>query len=186
MLSARPLDEDVDDAIRDAVVIGADRTPDQDLEYSVRQLVEIALRALSPGLNDTFTAITVIDRLTAAIETIGRRTLPPAEYADRDGTVRVIAEATTYDILLDAAFSQIRQSATGNTAVLLRLARRLSDLDEIACSDEQRAAVARHLERLGQRAVTLDDPADRRALEEAVVIETRSASAPAATVLPLR
>ncbi|MDC7785058.1 DUF2254 domain-containing protein [Rhodoplanes sp. TEM] len=181
-LSPAPLPDDVEDAVRDAFALGADRTPDQDLEYAIRQLVEIALRALSPGINDPFTAITVIDRLAAALEEIGRRPLPPQEYADEDGTVRVIADASTYEALVNTAFMQIRQSARDDAAVLLRLASRLRDLHEVASSDVQRDALSKHLHMIGRLAEGFAEPADRRALEEAAAVPPENAS----VTLPLR
>lgn len=161
--------ETFDDAVREAFVLGADRTPDQDLEYAVRQLVEIALRALSPSMNDTFTAITVVDRLAGAIERLGRRAPPPAEYLDAGGTVRVIADVSTYNGLVDAAFIQIRQSAEDNPALLMQLARRLGDLVAVAGTAEQTAALTRHLEIVRRLVPEFDEPTDRHDLARVTV-----------------
>src|SRR3954449_4396969 len=76
---------------RSAFVIGEERSPAQDLEFGLRQLVEIALRAVSPGINDPYTAVAVIDRVGAALEEIFRRSLPPAVIRDNQGEVRIIA-----------------------------------------------------------------------------------------------
>ncbi|RAI41114.1 DUF2254 domain-containing protein [Rhodoplanes roseus] len=178
VLSQDPLPEPVDDDVRAAFVIGPDRTADQDLEYSIRQLVEIALRALSPGMNDAFTAMAVIDRLAAAVEAIGRRPLPRPEYTDQNGTVRVIADVSTYEGVVDAAFLQIRQSAAHDPAVLMQLAARLGDLLEVSRSDEQRAVLTKHIELVRRLSGALDEPADGRALEHTVA-EARGRSAAA-------
>lgn len=113
-------DEDVA-PLRRAFMVGPQRTPDQDLEYSVRQLVEIAVRALSPGINDPFTAINCIDWLGVATAQLARRGMPARCYRDDDGQVRLIANAPTFPGVVDAAFQQIRQAGAGHVAVAIRL-----------------------------------------------------------------
>ena len=71
------VEERIADAIRAAFVVGPERSPAQDLEYAIRQLVEIALRALSPGINDPFTAVAVVDQLGAALEDVLARPAQP-------------------------------------------------------------------------------------------------------------
>jgi uncharacterized membrane protein len=132
-------------AIQKSIVVGSERTSVQDLEFSVRQLVEIALRALSPGINDPYTANTVIDRLTQSLRKV--MDLGPQKNAwhDESGKTRVIAEVSTFDGIVDAAFNQIRQQASNVPAVLIRLAECISQLLNLA-DDTQRPALARHLE----------------------------------------
>ncbi|HEV7255878.1 MAG TPA: DUF2254 domain-containing protein [Mesorhizobium sp.] len=86
------------------IVSGNERTPIQDLEFAIRHLVEIALRALSPGINDPFTAKTVIDRLRGALSRLMGRRLPSAVVTDKAGHVRLIRPATSHGRVLDAAF----------------------------------------------------------------------------------
>ncbi len=88
-------------ALAEAMVLGQSRSVEQDLEYAVRQLVEIALRALSPGINDPFTAIGVLDRLGATLAGLVGRTLPDGVFR-RDGEVRLVRPATDYAGLADA------------------------------------------------------------------------------------
>jgi uncharacterized membrane protein len=126
--AASPVADDTVQHIHDAIKVGPDRTPTQDLEYSVRQLVEIAVRALSPGVNDPFTAVAVINRLAAALASTSRRSLAASEYRDESGTLRLVADVIDYADLVDAAFQQIRQSAQSNVAVLVELGGRLTDL----------------------------------------------------------
>jgi len=118
---ARRLDEETQAGIVAAFIIGPNRTATQDLEFSVRQLVEIAVRALSPGINDPLTAITCIDRLGAALALLGRRALRSHHLRDQHGRVRVLTDPYTYPGVVGAAFNQIRQHARGNVAVSLRL-----------------------------------------------------------------
>jgi uncharacterized membrane protein len=92
--SHEPISDEVLGEITQSVIVGSGRTPTQDLEYSMRQLVEIALRALSPSLNDPFTAIAVINRLASALEIVSRRHLPAREFRDGDGRLRVTVDAS--------------------------------------------------------------------------------------------
>ncbi|MFC1457984.1 DUF2254 domain-containing protein [Microvirga arabica] len=149
---AAPLVDDAAQAIRDAFVVGEERSPAQDLEYGLRQLVEIALRALSPGINDPYTAIAVVDRLGAALEEIFQRSLLPITLRDKDGVVRVIAQRSDVQGLADAAFDPVRQAGQEIPAVLIRMADVLGQLASVLRPGEARDAVARHLGRLAETA----------------------------------
>jgi uncharacterized membrane protein len=107
--------------VASAVTIGSMRTPTQDAEFCINQLVQVACRALSPGINDPFTAIVCVDRLSAAICTVLGRRLPSDRRYDDSGSLRVVTHATSFAGLMDAAFHQIRQAASGNVAVSIRL-----------------------------------------------------------------
>ncbi len=108
-------------AIRGAFYIGSQRNLTQDVEFAIDQLVEVAVRALSPGVNDPFTAIACVERLGEALCALAGRQIPsPCRYDD-DGRLRAIAEGSTVSGIVDAAFHQIRQAARGNAAVTLRL-----------------------------------------------------------------
>ena len=135
-----------------AFVIGAERSPAQDLEFSIRQLVEIALRALSPGINDTFTAIAVIDRLGDAMELVLCRSLEPSVLRDQKGMIRVIAERSEIGSLFDASFDQIRQAGAEKPAILIQLADTLGKLAPVLREGASRRAVLAHLDRLAETA----------------------------------
>jgi uncharacterized membrane protein len=124
LASVAPPDR-VDDAlaarIAQAILTGPERTSIQDPEFAVHQLVEVALRALSPGLNDPYTALNCIDRLAAALSVLAGRALPSRYVRDADGKVRLVADPFTYGGVVEAAFNQIRQAAIGNLAVQIRL-----------------------------------------------------------------
>jgi uncharacterized membrane protein len=116
---------DVDDSlaqrIRRCFIIGRQRTGEQDPEYGVHQLVEVALRALSPGINDPFTAISCINWLAAVLCKVGRRDLRAPKRRGADGTVRVLKDSITFEGFLGAAFDQIRQNAQPHPSVSIRL-----------------------------------------------------------------
>lgn len=176
--AAGPLGPDVAKAIRSAFVVGEERSPAQDLEHGLRQLVEIALRALSPGINDPHTAVAVVDRLGAALEEIFGRSLQPAVLRDPDGEVRVIARRSDVEGLADAAFDAIRQAAREIPPVLIRMADVLGQLAPALRSEEARGAVVRHLGKLAETAREARlAPCDRQAvlarIEEARVTATK-------------
>ncbi len=108
-------------ALRRAFYLGSRRTLLQDAEFAIDQLVEIALRALSPGINDPFTAIACVDRLGAALAEVAGKEIPSPYRHDEKGVLRVFAEGVTAGGIVDAAFDQIRQACRGNAAVTLRL-----------------------------------------------------------------
>ncbi len=114
--------EGAEEAVAGAFSLGARQAATQDLEFAVRQLVEVAVRALSPGINDPFTAMAVLDRLGAALCEVAPRHMPGGAVV-RDGRVVMRRRRTTdYDGLCDAMFHMIRQyAAAGSPAVLVRL-----------------------------------------------------------------
>ncbi len=158
---AGALEKGLREAIQGSILIGAERTPVQDMEYSVRQLVEVALRALSPGINDPFTAIAVVDRLAQSLALLMQRAEPRRVWRDGDGIVRLTLPVSGFDGIADAAFNQIRQSAEGHADVLIRLIEGLGALAEHTHAESQRAALRRHV-RMAHDAAhrTLGEPAD--------------------------
>lgn len=121
------------------------RTTEQDVGYGVRQLVDVALKALSPGINDTTTAIMCVDWLGVVLARMGCRRLPSrARY--HQGQLRVLARGPTFAGLTTQAMAQIRQHAAGNSAVLLRQAKALAELRALVATPARRAALLRELE----------------------------------------
>jgi uncharacterized membrane protein len=141
--SAR-VSEAVAEAAAREVVLGPKRTPTQDVEFSIHALVEIAVRALSPGINDPRTAMTGIDHLAAALAHLLRCGERSPLLHDRDGALRLISNPTTFEEAIEAALSPIRQAANGHVGVLIRLIEALVVLAEIAATDRYLAALARH------------------------------------------
>jgi uncharacterized membrane protein len=176
--AGRPLDDEAMQAIRAAFVVGQERNSAQDLEFGLRQLVEIALRALSPGINDPFTAIAVIDRIGAALEEIFMRSLQQAVWRDKEGKVRVIAQRSDVQGLTDAAFDAIRQAGQEIPAVLIRMADLLGQLAPVLHADEAREAVSRQLGKLAETTTEAHlAPSDRTAVLRRIE-QARVATAP--------
>jgi len=129
---------DVRQALRRAHITGPNRTLAQDLAFAVDQLVEIALRALSPAVNDTFTALTCIDWLGESLCRVTTDWHPVRVHRDGHGFVRVITAHITYDRLVERAFEKIRQAARGMPAVLIRQLEALAKIMEYAQRPQQR------------------------------------------------
>ncbi len=165
---ASALTDDVKQALNESIIFGSVRTPVQDLEYSIRQLVEIALRALSPGVNDPYTALAAIDRLALSLPEIMRRGSAQSIWTDNDGNIRVVVPASTFGGTIDAAFNEIRQVGATQPAILIRLAEKFWQLAEIG-DVEQRRVLKTHLNLVldaGRR--TIKDQYDLNTLENRV------------------
>jgi uncharacterized membrane protein len=115
------VDEPLAEEAREAFILGTERTLTQDVEFGVDQLVEVAVRALSPGVNDPFTAMTCIDRLGEVLGRLAERLMPSHDRYDEHGALRVLAYPITFADIADAAFNQIRQYGRSSTAVAVRL-----------------------------------------------------------------
>lgn len=139
-------DEQFARQIAACVTIGPERSSAQDPEFAVHQLVEIALRALSPGVNDPFTAINCIDRLGAALALLATRKLPSRFIEDAAGTIRVITNPLTYDGIVQAAFNQVRQAAHGHLDVRLRLLEVMTQLGKRQLPEPFRNALRQEVE----------------------------------------
>ncbi len=126
------VEEDKLEKILFQFVFGKTKTAQQDLEFSIHQMVEIAARALSPGVNDPFTAIVCIDNLTATMCYLAQVKFPSKYWVDDKKELRVIANTLDFEGVLDAAFNQIRQFSAGSTAVIIRLMEVLLIIHEVA------------------------------------------------------
>ncbi|WP_411282113.1 DUF2254 domain-containing protein [Gemmatimonas sp.] len=154
------------------LTISSYRTVDQDAAFGIRQLVDIALKALSPGINDTTTAITCIDHLGAILVSVVGRPDVSGTRAVR-GIVRVIAPAPTFASLLALAFDEIRQSATTNVSALTRLLTTIATVASCPMEDERRAHLGDQIVRIAEAARHVPLQFDRTRLL-ALVEETRT------------
>jgi uncharacterized membrane protein len=111
-----------------AVDVGPTRTMQQDIEFGVVQIVDIALRAISPAVNDPTTAISSIDQLSSIMIRWTSRAPPRSHHYDPPHVLRIIVPWIDFDGLLDLAFEQIRHYSSSDAAVSLRLMRALGDI----------------------------------------------------------
>jgi uncharacterized membrane protein len=161
VLAGGMLSEEQARPIRAAFQIGAERSPTQDLEFSIRQLVEVALRALSSGIKDPFTVLAVLDRLGAALEGVLSRQPQPTLLCADDGKVRVIANRSDFVGLVEACFDQIRQSSSDQPAILIHMADTLGKLSFVLEREEVRETVLRQLDMMDEAAARLPGEHDR-------------------------
>ncbi|MBT1070341.1 DUF2254 domain-containing protein [Pelotalea chapellei] len=112
------VNEEVESAINESLLLGPQRTTTQDVEFVFSQIVEVAVRSLSPGINDPFTAIICIDHLGQGLRRVADRSIPSPFRYDKKGALRVIAFPVTFSELVDSSFDQIRHYGRSNAAVL--------------------------------------------------------------------
>jgi uncharacterized membrane protein len=154
-------------SLSDAFIVGKERTEQQDVEFPIEQLVEIALRAISPGINDPFTAIRCIDRLSAGLSRLAQRDFPSPYRYDERKNLRVIAERITFAGLVDTAFNQIRQYGKSDVAVMIRLLKAIATVARYTSTQKERAVLLRHAEMIrrdSQQAIS--EELDKKDIEE--------------------
>jgi uncharacterized membrane protein len=163
------------ESIVEAFEIGDDRAAGQDVEYHIDQLVEIAVRSLSPAINDPFTAIACIDRLGASLRLLARRRLPSPHYFDRAGVLRVVTKTQTFEGALDAAFNLIRQYGHTSPAVAMRLIETIAVIAEHTADPAETRALLGHATMVEHAArVAMSEAADIAALEERFDVALRA------------
>ncbi|HEX5692072.1 MAG TPA: DUF2254 domain-containing protein [Roseiflexaceae bacterium] len=140
------VDEQLAQEIASVYILGEQRTLTQDVLCAVDQLVEIAVRALSPGINDPFTAVACTDRLGAALSRLAGRNVPEAHRYDEHGDLRVIAEPLPFAKIVDSAFDQIRQYGASSVLVSARLLEIIALILDCAPGAELREALLRQAE----------------------------------------
>lgn len=135
--------EDLADKVNDAFNLGAQRLQLQDVEFAVDQLVELAVRALSPGINDPYTAMACIDRLGVALTNLAERRIPSGYRYDDDNQLRLISDPVTFEGIVETAFHQIRQYGLSSVAVTVRLLETIAIIGAHAQTRTERAALRR-------------------------------------------
>ncbi|WP_033218923.1 DUF2254 domain-containing protein [Kitasatospora phosalacinea] len=114
--------------ITTALNVGVDRTMHQDLSFGFRQLVDIAVRALSPAVNDPTTAVQAVDRIHQLLAVLAPVHLGELRHRDKDGAVRLVQPVPGWEATVDLAFTEIRICAAAQPQVTRRLAAALDDL----------------------------------------------------------
>ena len=150
-----------------AIHLGVERTFEQDPKYPIRLLVDIAIKALSPAINDPTTAVQAIDQIEDLLRRLGRQDLDAGPAKDADGVVRLIMLMPTWNDYLALAFDEIRQFGMSSIQVMRRLRAALVGLSD-ATTPARAEAVRRSLDHL-DRAIERSqlDPEDKvTALQE--------------------
>jgi uncharacterized membrane protein len=129
-----------------AIQTGNQRTPTQDIEYAINQLVEVAVRAMSPAINDPFTAMTCLDYLADGLAMYVQYDDISPNFFDSDGKLRLIFEPPTIATLLGAAFDMLRHASCDNATVLLYMLDAIGTIGQAAKSAEVRQDLLRHVQ----------------------------------------
>lgn len=135
----QPTEEQID-ALNAVYVVSPQRTVQQDAGFGIRQIADVAMKALSPGINDTTTAVMCVDYLASILVRLAARQIPTSRRLE-DGKLWVIARGPTFESLLAEAFDQIRQNAEGNVAVLTRQAEALETIAAATVSEKRRKSL---------------------------------------------
>lgn len=127
----RAQDDEVREKIRDAFVLGTERTPHQDIGRGILELVDIAVKALSPGINDPTTAIAAVHRLSEVLLVLDGRDGVGQVRTDEDGKVRLVLRGVTFASAVEEAFEPIAIHAAEDPRVLRNMLRQLSRLGRL-------------------------------------------------------
>jgi uncharacterized membrane protein len=131
--------------LRRAIQVGNQRTPTQDVEYAINQLVEISVRAMSPAINDPFTAMTCLDHLADGLVKYVRLGEVSPYFYDNNGQLRLIFEPAPFVQLVDAAFNMLRHASRDNASVLLHLLDAIEVIGQEARSPEMSQELLHHV-----------------------------------------
>jgi uncharacterized membrane protein len=153
-------------SIQFTFAVGRRRTSTQDVEYALDQLVEVGLRALSTAINDPFTAMSCIDWVCAGVYRLTQREGPSAYRLNEQGRLRVVAEVSTFEGIVNQAFNQLRQHSHGDVAVTCRLLEGLGWVAETCTDGERKKILRRHIELIYQGSMDVPVEEDRKDVEE--------------------
>ena len=160
-----PPDEQTIAALQSAFSIDNHRTVEQDAAFGIRQIVDIALKALSPGINDTTTAVMCVDYLASILARVAPRQIPSLHRFE-DGQLRVIAKAPSFESLLTESFDQIRRSAKGDVVIMSRMLDALQVLASLTANSSRRQALREQVTWIAELAArTIDSAHDRAAID---------------------
>lgn len=155
-----PMVDDTEAAIRDATALGPQRGSSADLEFAVRHLVEVAVRALSPGINDPNTAMSVVDCLGSALCDLAPLHLSSGAVL-KDERLALVIPSVNYDGLVDAMLHMIRQNGAGSPAVLIRMLDVLTSVASCEREPARRTTLQRHADLIvGDASRNITTPAD--------------------------
>ncbi|KGO33129.1 membrane protein [Desulfobulbus sp. Tol-SR] len=159
------MDDETTVRLNAAYSVSRQRTVETDAAFGIRQIVDIAMKALSPGINDTTTAVMCIDYLAAILVRLANRRFA-SPYCLDQGKLRIITRGPSFEGLLAEAFDQIRQNGAGNVAIMLRLLGALHSIAGQTADPGRRRAVGERMEWIAELAErTIGSPCDRARFE---------------------
>lgn len=165
-----PPDQEMIAALNGAYSISRHRTIEQDPAFGIRQIVDMALKALSPGVNDTSTAVMCVDYLTSILARLVCRSFPLSHRYEGE-TLRVIAIVTTFEGVLAEAFNQIRSNTAGNVAVMARMLGALHTIGSLTTDQHRRQALYEQVQWIAELADrTIESTHDRARIERRLML----------------
>ena len=162
----KPPEKEIITTLQAAYTIDRHRTVKQDSAFGIRQIVDMALKALSPGINDTTTAVMCVDYLSAILARLASRPIPPSHRYE-EGELRVITKGPSFESLLSDAFDQIRRNANGNVTIFLRILEALQILAGLATGPRRRMAFFEQMQQIAELVARSVDCVNDRAKIEA-------------------
>ncbi len=169
------MSDEVVKKLREAYFFGWHRTPTEDIEFAIDQLVEVAVRALSPGINDPFTAMTCLEWLGATLIQVGNRRIPSPYRYDDEGELRLVADETDFAGIAAAALNQIRQYGAKAVGVMVLMLNVLARVAEELPRAADRATLLNHAQAIRDDAVAAaQNPRDRSDIERAFELAQRA------------
>jgi uncharacterized membrane protein len=144
------VDNELNNEIRNTIHLGNQRTPTQDAEYAINQLAEMAVRAMSPAINDPFTAMTCLDYIGAGLALFVRQGAISPNIYDKQGQLRFFFDPVTFDELLSAAFDMLRHASSDNVYVLLHMLEIIDVISQDTKSPDDRQKLLRHALLIGE------------------------------------
>ncbi len=169
-----PPGKDAIAALQSAYSVDRYRTVDQDVAFGIRQIVDMALRSLSPGINDTTTAVMCVDYLTAILSRLAPRSIP-SSHRFEEQELRVMTIGPTFASLVAESFDQVRDSAGGNAAVMLRMLGALRTIGSLTADPLRQQVLREQVDCIAELAArTIASPYDRARIENRL---TRARSA---------
>lgn len=131
-----------EERLASAILLGDERTFEQDPKYAIRLLVDIAIKALSPAVNDPTTAVQALDQIEDLLIRLGRRRLEIGAFSDRDGQLRVLIAFPAWEDFLRLAFDEVCYYGATSIQVMRRMRALLSEL--LAVLPEERSSALRY------------------------------------------
>ena len=161
----KPPEKEITTTLQAAYTIDRHRTVKQDSAFGIRQIVDMALKALSPGINDTTTAVMCVDYLSAILARLASRPIPPSHRYEK-GELRVITKGPSFESQMSDAFDQIRRNANGNVTIFLRILQALQMLAGLAPGPRRRRALFEQMQQIAELAAcSVDSTHDRAKIE---------------------
>ncbi len=168
--------EEIADALWARVSLGAQRSIEQDAAFGIRQLVDVSLKAISPGINDPTSASDCIVRLGQILVASGRRHQPATVHCDDDGEPRLIIPGEDWEELVGLAFNQLRQYGAGSPDIAMAMADTMRTI-AIAVPDDRRAPLLQQVELIRATSSGIEPSEDRARVMRALARAAEAAAA---------